>query len=39
MLLRAFLREAVDSIENEAVRDSFWQTVEDALLRAMVNAL
>jgi len=39
MLLRAFLREAVDGIENEAVRDSVWQSVEDALPRAMVSAL
>ncbi len=39
MLLRAFLREAVDGIENDAMRDIFWQSVEDALPRAMVNAL
>lgn len=39
MLLRAFLREAVDGIENETVRDTVWQSVEDALPRAMVSAL
>jgi len=39
MLLRAFLREAVDGIENEAVRDTVWQSVEAALPRAMVSAL
>jgi Fe-S cluster assembly protein SufD len=39
MLLRAFLREAVDGIEKESVRDAIWQSVEDALPRAMVNAL
>jgi len=39
MLLRAFLREAVDGIENEAIRDTVWQSVEDALPRAMVSAL
>jgi Fe-S cluster assembly protein SufD len=39
MLLRAFLREAVDGIEDETVRDAVWQSVEDALPRAMVSAL
>jgi Fe-S cluster assembly protein SufD len=39
MLLRAFLREAVDGIENEVIRDTIWQSVEDALPRAMVSAL
>jgi Fe-S cluster assembly protein SufD len=39
MLLRAFLREAVDGIENEAIRGTVWQSVEDALPRAMVSAL
>jgi Fe-S cluster assembly protein SufD len=39
MLLRAFLREAVDGIENEALRNAVWESVEDALPRAMVSAL
>jgi Fe-S cluster assembly protein SufD len=39
MLLRAFLREAVDGIKSEALRDTVWQSVEDALPHAMVSAL
>jgi Fe-S cluster assembly protein SufD len=39
LLLRAFLREAVDGIEDEAVRDALWQSVEGALPRALVSAL
>jgi len=39
MLLRAFLREAVDDVADEAIRATLWQSVEDALPRAMVSAL
>ena len=39
MLLRAFLREAVDDVADEALRATLWQSVEDALPRAMVSAL
>jgi Fe-S cluster assembly protein SufD len=39
MLLRAFLREAVDGIENETLRGTVWQSVEDALPHARVSAL
>jgi Fe-S cluster assembly protein SufD len=39
MLLRAFLREVVDGIEYETVRDPIWRSVEDALPRAMMSAL
>jgi len=39
MLLRAFLREVVDGIEYETVRDTIWRSVEDALPRAMMSAL
>lgn len=38
MLLRAFLREAVDVIANESIRDAVWQSVEEGLRRAMVSA-
>jgi Fe-S cluster assembly protein SufD len=39
MLLRTFLREAVDDVADEALRATLWQSVEDALPRAMVSAL
>ena len=39
MLLRAFLLEAVDAIENEEIRGAFWKTVEEALPRAMVSTV
>lgn len=39
MLLRAFLLEAVDVIENEDIRTVFWQAIEDALPRAMVSTV
>ena len=39
MLLRAFLLEAVDGIESESIRNAVWQSVEEALPRALVSAL
>jgi hypothetical protein len=35
MLIRAFLEDAVSEIENEVIRGTVWQAVENALPRAM----